>query len=374
MSLSQNDIRLAMRARCLATTDLYSPETLDLEGSDVNVFMNLVGGAGEEISLESARFDLCHFLSTVGTAGDEEAERLVSDLTGAQVQRFRENAAVVDVWVSRQATFALEIQKDTIVSTDKDGIPFRLLDGIAWATDEIGTKVVRSVCETTGPDGNVDKNTITKISIDADKTVSCTNRDPASGGRQLETIPELLARARDWFLNAPRGTLSAIQYGARQTPGVVTATGRELTRPVKPYDNEIPIFRVRLAIGDIAGQAGTALVADTRKTLQEWRGAGIPVLLVGSLVNEVKVLWSGLKAKAGYTLATLQSELSAKMIAFADTLGADIPIERADLFSIAKAIEGFEGVPAGSLVQPANDVEPPAGYTNRIRAKDVQFQ
>ena len=373
MSLSQTDIFLAMRARCLATTDIYAPETIDTKGQDVNLFFNLVGGACEELSLEASLQDLGHFLATVANVSDEAAERLVSDLTGAQVQRFRENAAVVDLWFSRAETFAIEIPAGTIASSDTDGVPFRTIDSIAWATDETGSKVVRAICENTGPDGNVAKYTITKVSVQGDKTISVTNRDPASGGRLLETIPELLARARDWFTNAIRGTLSAIQYGARQTPGVVTATGRELTRPVKPYDNEIPIFRVRLAIGDVSGQAGSALVSECRKTLQEWRGAGVPVFLVGSLINEVKVLWHGLKAKPNYTLAALQSELSAKQVAFSDQLGADIPIERADLFAIAKSIEGWEGVPAGALVVPADDVQPPAGYTNRIRAKDVQY-
>jgi hypothetical protein len=373
MSLSAQDLFLAMRSYGLAFSDLYAPEAYDTEGQDVELFLRMVAAAGEELSLESTTYDLGHFLSTVGTIGDEQAERLVSDLTGGQVQRFRENAAVVDLQLSRMETFALEITKDTIATTSTDSIAFRMVDGVAWATDEVGVKIVRAICESTGPVGNVDANTITKISIEADNTVSCTNPTPASGGRVLETIPELAARARDWFVNAPRGTLSAIEYGAKQTPGVVTATGIELTRPLLPYNNEIPAFRVKLAVGDVSGQAGTALVADVRKTLQEWRGAGIPVLLVGSLVYEVKVKWVGLKAKPNFVLATIQGELSAKMVAFAGQLGPDVKIERADLFAIAKSVDGFVGIPADSLEEPADDVTPPGGYTNRIRAKDVQF-
>lgn len=373
MSLSQTDIFLAERARCLAFSNLYAPETIDTEGQDVNLLFNIVGGVGEELSLEASQQDLAHFFATVATVGDEEAARLVSDNTGGQIQQFRENAAVVDLWLSRTETFAIEIPAGTIATTAKDGIPFRTIDSVAWAADEVDQKVVRAICENTGPIGNVDKNTITKISIEGDPTISVNNRDAASGGRILETIPELLARARGWFLNAPRGTLSAIQYGALQTPGVVTATARELTRPVLPYDNEIPVFRVKMAIGDVAGQAGTALVSETRRTLQEWRGAGIPVLLVGSLVYEVKVKWSGLKALPNYTLAKLNTELQSKMVAFSNTLGADIAIERADLFAIAKSVEGYVGIPAASLVEPADDTLPPAGYSNRIRAKDVQF-
>ena len=372
MSLSQNDFFLAMRALLLAISNLYAPETIDTPGQDLNLFLNLVGGACEELSLESALMDLGHYLATVGQVGDEAAERLVSDLTGAQIQRFREKSSVVDVQLSRGSTAAISIPANYPVST-KDGISFRTLAEVSWAADETEEKLVKAECESTGPTGNVDKLTITQISVDGDQTISVINPGPASGGRTVETIPELLARARDWFVNAPRGTLSAIAFGAKQNGKVVTATARELTRPLKPYDNEIPIFRVRVAIADTAGQAGSALVEETRVILQEWRGAGVPVFLVGALVNEVKVQWIGLKAKQNYTLATLQSELLAKMIAFADQLGADIPIELSDLLAIAKGIDGFDGVPKGTLVTPADDVLPPPGYTNRIRAKDVSF-
>ena len=372
MSLSQRDLFLAMRARLLATSSKFAPETIDTEGQDVNLFLNLVAGAGEELSLESSLFDLGHYLATVASAGDEAGERLVSDLTGAQVQRFRENAAVVQLRLDRANTFAISLPASYPVNTE-DGVTFRTLDEVSWSQDDTDSKFVKAICESTGPVGNVDKDTITQINVEGDNTISVNNPTVASGGRDLETIPELLARARDWYINASKGTLSAIEYGAKQTPGVVSATAREFTRPVPAYDNAMPFFRVRMSIGDVSGQAGVALVDDTKATLREWRGAGVPVLLVGSLVNEVKVKWVGLVAKQNYVLATLTSELSAKMIAFSGTLGPDIPIERADLFAIAKSVEGFDGVPKDTLVEPADDVEPPAGYTNRIRAKDVSF-
>lgn len=373
MSLSQRDLFLAMRARLLASTTKYAPETIDTEGQDLNLLLNLVAGAGEELSLESSLLDLGHYLATVTTAGDDAVDRLVSDLTGAQVQRFRENAAVVELRFDRANTFAITLLAGEYQANTKDGITFRILADVSWSTDDTDSKFVKAICESTGPSGNVDAGTITEIFVQGDDSITVTNPTVASGGRDLESPVDLLARARDWYVNAPRGTLSAIEYGAKQTPGVVSATGNELTRPVKAYDNEMPFFRVRLSVGDVNGQAGTALVADTRIVLQEWRGAGVPVLLFGSLVNEVAVKWVGLKAKPNYVLATLLSELSGKMIAFAGTLGPDTPIERADLFAIAKGIEGFAGVPMETLVVPADDVSPPAGYTNRIRAKDVSF-
>ena len=372
MSLSQRDIFLAMRARLLATSSKFAPETIDTEGQDVNLFLNLVAGAGEELSLESSTYDLGHYLGTVATSGDEAVERLVSDLTGAQVQRFGANSAVVDLRIDRVNTFAISLAASHPVNT-QDGVTFRTLTEVSWSTDDNDSKFVKAICESTGPLGNVDAGTITQISVEGDDTLSVTNPTVASGGRTLETPTELLSRARDWYLNAPRGTVSAIEYGAKNTPGVVTATGKELTYVALPYDNAMPFYRVRLSIGDINGQAGSALTAETRIILREWRGAGVPVILNGSLVVEVKGAWVGLAAKNIYVLAALQAVLSAKMISFAGTLAPDIPIERADLFAIAKSIEGFAGVPKDTLVVPSDDVIPPPGYTTRIRAKDVSF-
>ena len=50
MSLSQRDLFLAMRARLLASTTKFAPETIDTEGQDLNLLLNLVAGAGEELA------------------------------------------------------------------------------------------------------------------------------------------------------------------------------------------------------------------------------------------------------------------------------------------------------------------------------------
>ena len=91
---------------------------------------------------------------------------------------------------------------------------FRTIDEIAWSLGDNSPKTVACVCETTGLAGNVAKLTITKTSGDfGDNTISVTNLTQASGGRVGETNIELISRARGWFLNASRGTLSAIEFG-----------------------------------------------------------------------------------------------------------------------------------------------------------------
>lgn len=376
MPLTAQDIFLSARDRLLALSDKYSPEAIDKEGNDVNVFLRLVAGVGEELSLESSNADLAHYLATVASISDEAVDRLVSDITGGKIQRFFEQAAVVDVRFSRSNTYALAIAAGAIVTT-VDGIPFRTIDEIAWSTGDNSPKTVACLCENTGIAGNVAKLTITKTSGDfGDKTISVTNPTISSGGRIGETSIELISRARDWFLNASRGTLSAIEFGAKQTPGVVQASATELTMQDPAYLEQtlIPFYRVRLVLGDESGQAGSALARKTRNTLQEYRCAGVPVLLTGGTLQYEQVVWSGLGIAKGYSQAAVLSDLSAKIVAAAKLIVPEAALERSLLIGIAKFnIDGITSVPDEALVVPAQDKDAAPGYAIRIRPEDISF-
>jgi len=377
MPLTAQDIYLAARDRLLALTDRYSPEAIDKEGNDVNIFLRLMAGVGEELSLESSIADNGHYLATVASISDEAVDRLVSDITGGKIQRFREEAAVVDVRFSRSNTYALSIAAGAIVSTSSDGIPFRTIDEIAWSTGDNSPKTVACVCELTGLAGNVAKLTITKTSGDfGDNTISVTNPTLASGGRIGETSIELISRARDWFLNASRGTLSAIEFGARQTPGVVQAAATELSTQDTRFREPtlLPFYRVRLVIGDESGQAGSALARKTAQTLQEYRCAGVPVLLTGGTLQYEQVVWTGLGIKKGFSQASVLADLAAKIVAAAKLIVAEQPLERSLLIGIAKFnVDGIDSVPDEALVVPAQDKDAAPGYAIRIRPEDISF-
>lgn len=383
MPLTAQDIYLAARDRLLALTDRYSPEAIDKEGNDINVFLRLMAGVGEELSLESSTADNGHYLATVASISDDAVDRLVSDITGGKIQRFREEAAVVDVRFARSNTYSLAIPAGAIVTTSSDGIPFRTIDEIAWSSGDNSPKFVACVCELTGPAGNVGAATITKTSGDyGDNTISVVNATVASGGRVGETSIELISRARDWFLNAARGTLSAIEFGAKQTPGVVQASATELTIMQAASSagsgvtepTQLPFYRVRLVIGDASGQAGSALARKTRATLQEYRCAGVPVLLTGGTLQYEQVVWTGLGIKKGYSQASVLADLSAKIVAAAKLIVAEQPLERSLLIGIAKFnVDGIVSVPDEALVVPAEDKAAAPGYAIRIRPEDISF-
>jgi hypothetical protein len=367
--LTSQDLFFAARARLLALTDRYSAAAIDKEGNDINIILKIMAGVGEELSLESSGQDLARALATVASTTDEQVERLCSDITGGQVRRFGDAAAIVDLQWSRQNTYALTLDAGTVAS-DLQGNVYRTVNAVSWSTGQNEAKLVLAEAENTGKLGNVAAGSITKPGNNlADNTLSVTNPTAASGGREQETIPELIARARDWFLNAARGTLSAIEYGAKQDPGVAQATATELTIE---RDIQIPFYRVTMTIADANGQAGTALASRVREQLQEYRCAGVPVLLVGGSVQYQNIRWQKLTYVQGFDPAAVQAALTAKLVAI--SLGPDKPLERSLLLAIAKLqVDGIKSVPDDALLTPAEDVQPSPGYSIKILASGVIY-
>lgn len=366
--LTKRDLFLAMRARLLAEPgNKFSREIIDLEGSDVNLILQSVASLGEEISLEGQRQDNARYLSTAASVSDEAVERVGFELTNGQVLRKTDLASVAVATFERGATFGLTIPKDYVVSTVESGVPFRLLEDVVWTLGDGLPKRVKAICETSGTSGNVDAGTITVLSEDVgDATITVTNAEPAAGGREQETTTDYMRRVRSWFENQARGTLSAIEFGAEQVGEVAQATAVELVTP----EDEIPIYRAKVSIADVNGQANPALVLKVRDGLREYRCAGVPVIIVGVTHQYITVTWTGLKAKPGYTLAPLLEELFSRCISRVAELGPEETLEYADLIAAAKGVTGLQ-VPAGSLLAPVGDTTPNTGYTLRLRRENI---
>jgi hypothetical protein len=365
--LTKRELFLAMRARALAEPgNKFSREAIDAEGTDINLVFNAFAACGEELSLEGQQQDNARYLSTAANVSDDAVERVGFELTSGQVLRKTDLAAVALLTFERSNTFALTIGKDYVVSTNETGVPFRLIDDVSWPLGDKTAKTVKAVCESSGTTGNVDGGTITVLSEDVgDDTVTVTNAAPGAGGRNQESITDYMRRVRSWFENQARGTLSAIEFGAEQVGEVAQATAVELVT----LEDEFP-YRARVSIADANGQANPALVDLVREKLQEYRCAGVPVLVVGVTHQQITVRWTGLKAKAGFTLATLLKDLFSRCISRVAELGPEETLERAMLFAVAKAVEGLQ-VPASSLIEPLDDIVPNPGYTLRLRREAI---
>jgi hypothetical protein len=167
----------------------------------------------------------------------------------------------------------------TVVATvrDANGVEQRFLTStpaVFGGTDL--TKTVGVVAETGGVAGNVGAGTITRILSGLfDASLTVTNAQQAVGGTPEETDPDLRERVRQFPATIRRGTLDAIEYGARNTPnaGVSRATAVEDATGL-----------MTLYVTDIAGNSDDAMVALVTTEIEFWRAGGSAITVVGGVL------------------------------------------------------------------------------------------
>lgn len=374
MPLSGEDLALAARARILAdpSNTTVTPEVIDTPGTEFYLFLRALGAVCEELARAFVRDRMARFVSTAGMVSDDDLDRAVGELTNNEVQRQSNVAAVVTLKFSRSNAYALQLIAAETPIGATSGVTFRPIEDVVWSEGDASPKTVKAKCETSGALGNVDKNTITTLPGGlGDDTLSVTNEEPAAKGLDRETNDQLMVRAFDWYKASRRATKSAIEFGAKSVGGVVQATAIELTEPEN--DIEYPKFRMELVFGDGNGQGNQAVAAEIVEAMEEYRAAGVPVRVVPASRQYVKIRWKGLLAASG-SKAALQSAL-AKLHQATINLGTGpkLTLYRKKLWADADKITGLV-VPAGSLIEPADDVPPEDGKKLWVRPQDIVFE
>lgn len=260
------------------------------------------------------------------------------------------------------------IPQGTVVATQFDA------DGkeVQFSTDAdfivgVGLNGPFSVAVTavnTGRDGNVAAGTIERI-VDSlfDTTFSVTNPDVAGGGNNEESDESLRERARAFFTTLRRGTLAALEFGAKLVPTVRVATAIE--------DEDTGL--TTLIVSDSDGNSTAQMIDDVIIELENWRAAGSVINVTGG-VQVVVDLELTLTVRAGYSVAAANDLLEAavqnrmdKLVAqetlYLDSIiAAVIAVAPDDIFDVAFDAITVDGVPQGT---PAN-VVPTIGQVIRL--------
>lgn len=333
-----------------------NPEEIFTEGSDINLLLAAASAMGEEAVRHLAMRIGALFFSS---AEDADLDRLVSDRLTNTIARLEASAALVDLQLTQDAggpaqTFAVGTRARTPA-----GVEFRTLVAASLAAGQTGPVTVRAQAVETGPAGNVDADTITRLSSPI-AGVHVTNAERAAGGDDKESDARLRDRARDFFLVARRGTLAAIEFGARTVSGVRLATAVE-----EVDSNGDPTGRVSLFISDEQGGGNSALADLVRDALFEWRAAGVVVDVVGATPRFEPVVFR-LRFKAGVDSTLAFDAVRARTLARVNRLPPQSTLERSLLFSAARSVEGVIALD-DAIVTPVGDVVPGAGEIIRTR-------
>lgn len=199
-----------------------------------------------------------------------------------------------------------------------------------------------------------------------DATLQVTNALTTAGGEDAEDDDTFRARIRDFWRTARRGILAAIEFGAKTVGGVVSAQAVEALSV-----GGGPARIVNLYIADSSGVSSAALADEVRIALEDYRAAGISVIIITSIPLVVDISIS-LSFRAGVDTQTLTDEVMAAIVEFVNSLPVNGALLRGQIFSVIQRFAADGVLPFdGSVVTPVGDLFPSVGQTIRTTLANV---
>lgn len=340
------------------------PAQADIEGSDLNIFLGVTSVIADKVTRQLAYRTAALLLDG---ATEEDLDRLVFD----RFQIFRKGAsgAVGSIKIFRTsfAAGAGSVPTGTVV-TSNTGIEYVTLTTATFgATDVVSRADVRA--SQAGKDTQVGAGAITNFASAGDlfdPTLQVVNELPTAGGEDVETDQFLRDRARTFWTSAQRGTLSAIEFGAKTVSGVVSAQAIEAVD-----DGPTPARIVNLYISDSSGVASEVLAQQVRVALQDYRAAGIQVIVFTSLPELVDIQLR-LRFRANVDTVTLTEIVRNGVVAFVNSLPVNGTLYVSQLYAtLQRYVDDGLIVDKDTLVAPVGDLVPTIGQTIRATLTTV---
>lgn len=343
-----------------------NPSEVDVEGSDINLFVGATSYMAYAC-VQQLQDRLQAFL--LDGAEDEDLDRLLNDRY--RLPRKGATAAITKVqgWRASAAAGSGSIPVGTVIRSRVDGTSYITMEPMNFGASSLTSPDVLVRATQAGKPYQVGANTLRvwdKPQTLFDSSIQVNNTEASVGGEPAETNDVYRERGRLFFTAARRGILAAIEFGALQTDGVVSAQAVEILT-----ENGEPGRLVELFIADSSGMANTALADRVRETLLEYRAAGIHVIINTSRPVIVPIALR-LAFVTGVATQQLSQQVRNAVIAFVNSLGVNRPLLRNELGSVLSRFRE-SGLIAGegSIVEPTGDVYPDQGNTIRTGSEFV---
>lgn len=364
---SRADLYEVGRQFVLARAKRIEPTQIDVAGSDINLSIGSMSYVAHAVVRQLA--EQVNNLLLGGCDTEDAIDRLALDRYG----ELRKGAAT--------ALGAVVVSRSNFINgagTIPLGTKFTTLGGIEYFTTSVGnlgstslvSQPISVSASQAGKDFQAGANSIRRfanISTLWDQTLTVTNPLPTAGGEPAETIDVFRERLRSFFIAARRGTLTAIEFGAKQVPGVESANATEV------FDTTgLPARLVRLFIADSSGIASVALGEKVRQQLLEYRAGGITVLIDTSSPTIVTIELA-LAFDADVDTITLSDQIRGAVVEYVNALGVNQPLLMGDLYSLLSRYksQGLLVQVPGTVVSPAGDLYPDPGRTLRTTLSQV---
>lgn len=340
------------------------PAQVDIEGSDANLFVGIAAILADQITKQLAYRTASLLLDG---SDDEDLDRYAFDRYN--LTRKGASAARGAVTFTRTSVTAGAgtVPIGTKLRTDT-GIEYVTTTAASFASGDTSVSAnVRAV--QAGKATQVGQGAINRVAQPQllwDATLQVTNLKVTAGGENAEDDETFRARVRDFWRTARRGILAAIEQGALTVEGVVSARATEALTGTGD-----PARVVFLYIADSSGVASDALAEEVKVALDEYRAAGIAVLISTStpLIVDIQLR---LAFTAGVDTRTLTDQIKAAVFEFVNSLAVNGPLYYGQLFSVLQryVADGLV-LDQATIAAPVGDLIPPVGQTIRTTLANI---
>lgn len=327
--------------------------------------LDAVGGGSSVLADEVIRIAVELFADQFfDTATGDALDALAQDRFGGNITRKPAVAAVGELALLRgDYVGSIEYPAGTRARANVDG------QEVVVATDYTVTLLegefqvlVPATAAVAGRDGNVDFGTVTElIDIPAeDPKASVINDYRFAGGRDAETDDQFRDRIRRFYNTVRRATVDALVQGAQTVGGVQFATVDETF--IAPDDGGY----VLLVVGDVDGSANDTLTALVEAEIENWRAAGVWVVVQAAEREEI-AMSVRLTLRKNADQQTIQEDARAAILAYTDNLEPGEILRESNV--ICAALDVSEDVIDAVMTTPSGDQSPTLPY-NALRVKD----
>lgn len=381
---SRLDLFALGRAFVRSRATRLDPYQVDVEGSDANIVVGVTSQMAYFLVLQLA-YSVNRLL--LDGAEGEDLDRYAWDRY--TLLRKGASAAVVPLRIYR----ATGGPSGTVPA----GTKVKSATGIEYVTTSsasFGISDLTSTCNSrttqAGKASQVGANALQQFSDPTslfDQTLRVNNDVPAAGGEGVQPDDNFRETIRNFWATARRGTLGAIEFGAAQVDGVVSAHAEEALTTVTlvmPWDTlaglpnqvtvvsaSMPARVVNLYVADSTGVANQVLANLVRIALEDYRAAGIAVLVsVGT--PRIIAIQLVLTFQADIDTVTLTDAIIGALFEYVNSLGVNDTLLRSALFTVLQRFTA-NGliVNQGTIVAPTGDLVPNPGETLRTTVANI---
>jgi uncharacterized phage protein gp47/JayE len=357
--VSRLDLYGIGRDYLLQRATAIDPNKVDTVGSDANLFVGSQSVVGSAVVRQLA-YKINALLLTGATGPDldrlgydryQEPRKGASPALGS-VRFYRPTAAAgagsVPVGTTIQTGTAINYITTTLAT---------------FGASQVDNATASVRASQAGKASQVGANQIVRIpgaSALFDPTLQVNNDLATAGGEDAEIDDDYRNRLLNFWLTARRGTLGAIVQGALATPGVVSASATEVINGIGQ-----PARIVILYIADSSGVASAELAAQVQVVLDDYRAAGIAVVIVPGIPQLVSIVLS-LTFAATASTQTVSTNVQAAVVNFVNSLPVNGPLQLLQLGAVLQRFASQGLIPnASSIVSPVGDLVPALGSTLR---------